>query len=96
MKKIAIVAGEPNSINSEIIGKSWTKIKHNKKIFFVIGNFLLIKKQLEKKKIEVPLLKRNSIDEISSSKKLQIIDIPLNFKNPYKVKKTKVKIVNEM
>ena len=88
MKKIAIVAGEPNSINSEIIGKSWTKIKHNKKIFFVIGNFLLIKKQLEKKKIKVPLLKKNSIDEISSSKKLQIIDIPLNFKNPYKVKKT--------
>ena len=28
-KKIAIVAGEPSSINSEIIVKSWKKIKKN-------------------------------------------------------------------
>ncbi len=89
MKKIAIVAGEPNSINSEIIGKSWNKIKYNKNIFFIIGNFLLIKKQFANKKIKVPLLKKNFIEEISHSKKLQVIDIPLSFKKPYKVKKIK-------
>ncbi len=48
MKKlIAIVAGEPNSINSEIIVKTW-KIKKNKKKIFVIGNYLLIKNQINK------------------------------------------------
>jgi 4-hydroxy-L-threonine phosphate dehydrogenase PdxA len=33
--KIAIVAGEPFSVNSEIIAKSWKKIKnkYKKKIF---------------------------------------------------------------
>ena len=30
-KKIVIVAGEPNSINSEIIFKSWSKISKNLK-----------------------------------------------------------------
>ena len=87
MKKIAIISGEPNSINSEIIGKSWSVIRHNKNIFFIIGNFLLLKKQFIQNKIKVPIIKRNSIDEISASKRLQIIDIPLNFKNPYKVQK---------
>ena len=60
MKKIiAIVAGDPDSINSEIIAKTWK----NKKLFknlniFVIGNFELIKKQLQVLKrgnLELPL-----------------------------------------
>ena len=85
MKKIAIISGEPNSINSEIIGKSWSVIRHNKNIFFIIGNFLLLKKQFIQNKIKVPIIKRNSIDEISARKRLQIIDIPLNFKNPFKI-----------
>ena len=43
MKKlIAIVAGEPNSINSEIIAKSWKVNKKNKNLF-VIGNYYLLK-----------------------------------------------------
>ena len=35
MKKILIVGGDPNSINSEIIYKSWKKLKTSvkKKIF---------------------------------------------------------------
>ena len=32
---------------------------------------------------------KNFIEEISHSKKLQVIDIPLSFKKPYKVKKIK-------
>ena len=31
---IAIVAGEPNSINSEIIAKAWKKKKKNKKYLY--------------------------------------------------------------
>ena len=42
-----IVAGEPNSINSEIISKAWKKFK-KKKNFFVIGNYQLLKQQLNR------------------------------------------------
>ena len=33
-KKFCIIAGEPNSINSEIIAKSWKKISKEKKKYF--------------------------------------------------------------
>ena len=47
--KIIIIAGDPNSINSEIIYKSWKKIntKLKKNIYF-IGNFKLLKDQFRK------------------------------------------------
>ena len=48
-KKIIIVAGDPNSINSEIIYKSWKKLnKDLKKKILLIANFELIKKQFKK------------------------------------------------
>ena len=49
MKKLlAIVAGDPESINSEIIAKTWRKKKIFKKTnIFVIGNYELIKSQLK-------------------------------------------------
>ena len=77
-KKIAIVSGEPRSVNSEIIAKSWKKIKklYRKKIF-IIGNYLLIKKQLKKLKIKIPIVKINSIKEINSSTALQILNVPI-------------------
>ena len=53
MKKIiCIVAGDPNSINSELVFKSWKSLKLNtKKKIVLIGNFDLINKQ--KKKIKI-------------------------------------------
>ena len=43
---VAIIAGDPESINTEIIAKAWKKkIYFNKTKIFVIGNFKLIKKQ---------------------------------------------------
>ena len=36
---IAIIAGEPNSINSEIIAKSWIH-KKNQKIYLLLGTIL--------------------------------------------------------
>ena len=38
MKKILIVAGDPESINSEIIFKSWRQLARLKKRIFVIAN----------------------------------------------------------
>ena len=49
-KSIAIIAGEPNSISSEIIFNSWNKKnKYKHKPFFVIGNLELL--NLQKRKL---------------------------------------------
>ena len=78
---IAIVAGEPFSINSEIIGKSWKKIKKGfKKKIFVIGNYSLIKNQLQKLHIDIPLKKINSINFNQNFKSLKILDVSKNSK----------------
>ncbi|MDC1096496.1 4-hydroxythreonine-4-phosphate dehydrogenase PdxA [Pelagibacteraceae bacterium] len=79
MKKIvAIVAGEPNSINSEIIAKVLRlKKKNNKIIFFVIGNFLLLKSQLKQINIKIRLNKINNLSEINENIDMNILDIPL-------------------
>ena len=80
---IAIIAGEPNSINSEIIAKAWKKNKHKKNLF-IIGNFLLLQKQIKKIGIKIKLLKINSIKEINSKKNLNILDVPLKFTSVFK------------
>ncbi len=84
--KIIIVAGDPNSINSEIISKTWKKIKPSlKKKLYLIGNFNLIKKQFKKIKSKTPVHMIKEINENSNTKKLKIIDIPLIFKKPFNV-----------
>lgn len=84
MKKlIAIVASEPNSINSEIIAKAWKKIK-NKKNLFVIGNFLILKRQIKKINIKIKLSKIDSIDKFKNNKNLNILDVPYKFKHIFK------------
>ena len=48
-KKIIIVCGDPNSINTEIIYKTWKKLGSGfKERIFLIGNYDLIKAQLKK------------------------------------------------
>ena len=50
IKPIGIVAGEPNSISSEIIFESWkNKKKYKNRPFFIIGSFKLF--NLQKKKL---------------------------------------------
>ena len=52
-KIIAIIAGEPNSISSEIMFKAWNlKKKYKRKSFFIIGSYNLLKKQKKKIKIQ--------------------------------------------
>ena len=86
MKKIILIAGDPNSINSEIIYKTWKKINNReKKQLYIIGNFILIKKQFKRLKYNIQITKLVNLQKTVSSNKLKIINIPLNFKDPFNV-----------
>ena len=55
---ICIIAGEPNSINSELIGKIWKKKNlFRQSNFFIIGNYNLIKEQFKKINIKIKIKK---------------------------------------
>ena len=83
---ICILAGEPNSINSEIISKVWKKkYLFKKSNFFILGNYQLIKKQFEKMNINIKIKKILNIEKKDFKKKLLILDVPLNFTDPFKV-----------
>ncbi len=87
-KKFAIVSGEPNSINTEIIAKSWKHLNKNLRgKFFVIGSYEILKKQLIKIGIKIPIVRLNSFTEIKQINSLQVLDVPLRFKNPYEIAK---------
>ena len=82
MKKIIIVIGDPISINSEIIFKSWKKINNTlRKKIIVISNFELLQKQLKILKYPVDLVKINNINDYSAPHLLKILDVKLKFKN---------------
>ena len=88
MKKIVILIGDPNSINSEILYKTWkTLSKKIRKNVYFISNYELIKKQFKilgfKTKIEIV----NNIDELNKNSNFKIINVDLIFKNPFKVNK---------
>lgn len=85
--KIILISGDPNSINSEIIYKSWKKLNsQTKKKIYLITNLKLFQNQLKKLKYNLSFLKVNNIDENLNSKRLKILDLNLNFKNPFRVK----------
>ena len=63
MKKfVAIIAGEPNSISSEIIFKIWKKKKlYKSKLFFIIGSIHLL--NMQKKKLNrMKMFQNNSFE----------------------------------
>ncbi len=85
-KPIAIIAGEPNSISSEIIFKSWVlRKRYTHKPFIIIGSINLL--NLQKKKLKY----RIKIEEINSNFKkknlnrnvLQILNIDYKQKKPF-------------
>ena len=88
-KKIIIVGGDPNSINSEIIYKCWKKLNNSiKKKIFLISNYELIKKQFKLLKYPTNILaKINTIDNDLIANKLNVLDVDLNFDKPFNVKK---------
>ncbi len=84
--KILILAGDPNSINSEIIFKVWRKTSISiKNRLYLIANYNLINKQLKTLKFRISLVKVKRLNEKLQTKKLKVIDIPLKFKNPFNV-----------
>ena len=84
--KIVILSGDPNSINSEIIYKSWKKLNINQKNnIFLISNFELLKQQFAKLKYSVKLIKIKNINDKIITNGLKILDIPLDFDDPFKV-----------
>ena len=86
MKKIILVAGDPNSINSELIFKCWKKINYSvKNKIYLVANYNLIFKQFKKLKYSIKMIKVKNIFENDRNNKLKIIDIDLKFKNPFKV-----------
>ena len=89
MKKlIGIVAGDPHSINSEIIAKAWKKKNNFKNLnIFVIGNYELIKKQLRVLKIQLKLKKIHNLNHKDFRKKLLIYDVPLSFNKAFDLSK---------
>ncbi len=83
---ILIVAGDPNSINTEIIAKVWKRIDNSlKKKIYLLGNFNLIKNQLKKLNKKILLQSVKKIDQSYINNKLKIIDVPLSFAKPFKV-----------
>ena len=86
---IPIVAGEPNSINAEIIAKAWKNKKI--KIIFIIGNYSIIKKQLFKMSIKIPIIKINKLEDVKNQKNLLIFDVPLKFKSAFEIEDAQVR-----
>ena len=88
MKKIIILSGDPNSINSEIIFKSWKKInKSIKKKIYLISNYELIKKQFKILKYKIKTQKVEDINELSNNDNLKILNVDLKYSNPFNVEK---------
>ena len=88
IKKIVILAGDPNSINAEIIFKTWKKVsKSVKKKLCVIGNLDLLNKQFKILKYNIELRKIDNIEDKIDFKKINILNIDLKFTDPFKVSK---------
>ena len=87
-KKILVLSGDPNSINSEIIYKSWKNLGMNlKKRICIVSNLSLLKSQFKKLNYKVKFKLLSSIYDKTESKKLNILNIDLNFKNSFNVEK---------
>ena len=80
-KNIAIIAGEPNSISSEIIFKIFKlRNKFIHKPFFVIGSIDLLNKQKKKLKYNIKIEKINNNPHLLNLKKnsLPVYDVKYN------------------
>jgi len=85
-KPIAIIAGEPNSISSEIIFKTWKlKKKYSHKPIFVIGSIDLLDLQRKKLKYKFKIKKiseKFTISDLNGSK-LPVFDVKYKQKKPF-------------
>lgn len=87
-KNIFLIAGDPNSINSEIIYKSWKKLnKKLRKRLYIIGSYDLIKKQFIKLRYKIIIEKIVSLNQLVNTDNFKIINIDLKFNHPFNVAK---------
>tara|TARA_X000000950_G_scaffold150019_1_gene184949 strand:- start:280 stop:1230 length:951 start_codon:yes stop_codon:yes gene_type:complete len=84
MKKILIVTGDPNSINSEIIIKVWKKMKKSlkRKIYF-ISNYNLLKDQLRILNFSGKITKKVNFKENDLT--MKVLDVGLIYSDPFNV-----------
>ena len=86
MKKILILTGDPNSINSELIFKVWKKINNNlKKKVVLISNYNLLIDQFKKLKYSVKIEKINNIKINFKSKNLKVLNVDLKFNDSFNI-----------
>ncbi len=86
IKKILLVSGDPNSINSEIIYKTWKRLnKKIKKNLLLIGNYRLLEKQFKLLRYNIKIFKLEDIDKKTKANYLNIIDVPVSFKDPFNI-----------
>tara|TARA_B100001057_G_scaffold360894_1_gene363275 strand:+ start:8357 stop:9322 length:966 start_codon:yes stop_codon:yes gene_type:complete len=85
-KKIIIITGDPNSINSELIYKCWKKIDNKlKKKIYLISNIELLKEQFKILKYRIKIVEVKNLNECYNNKNLKILNLDLKFTNPFKV-----------
>ena len=87
IKPIAIIAGEPNSISSEIIFKAWKlKAKFLHKPFFVIGNIkiLNLQKKKLKYKIKIKEITNNFVFNELNDNSLPVYNVNYDQSEPFK------------
>ena len=85
-KCIAIIAGEPNSISSEIIFKIWKlKKQYNHKPFFIIGSFQLLNLQIKHFKYKIKLKKISKDFKVKNlgGTELPVYDVKYTQKKPF-------------
>ena len=80
IKSLAIIAGEPNSISSEIIFKSWKlRRQYTHKPLFVIGSISLLNFQKKKLKYQIKIKKIDNNFKITSLAAIQGCNSPVSF-----------------
>jgi 4-hydroxy-L-threonine phosphate dehydrogenase PdxA len=85
-RKIVLVGGDPNSINSEIIYKCWKKLPNKiKKRIILISNYRLLKDQFKKLNYNIKLSNEQNLFKLTKSNELKILNIKLDYKDPFKV-----------
>jgi 4-hydroxy-L-threonine phosphate dehydrogenase PdxA len=93
-KPIAIILGEPNSISSEIIFKSWIKKKKFRHpLCLVIGNYNLLCRHLKyfKFNLNLKLIEKNfKLDDLKGTA-IPVIDIKYSQKKIFEKISKKVK-----
>ena len=85
-KPIAIIAGEPNSISSEIIFKCWKlKKKYIYKPLFIIGSIQLLNLQMKQLKYKIKIKKINKHFKIRDLNEIElpVYDIDYTQKKPF-------------